>query len=167
MLARQTRSPNTSWGWGASLLALGFLLAATSGPRTASAAAGGVSIGDVVVALDGAATAATLELTRELRAALSEELSSLTAKESIDRSLVVSATLTKLSSEKRSHQAKASAAISLALRRADNQILLAEVLGRASAEEARGSLASVRRAALRGAVHGAVARLPEAARAVR
>lgn len=149
------------------LVAQGLLLAASSGPRTASAASAGVSIGDVVVALDGEATSETLELARELRGALSDELSSLATRENINRSLVVSATLTKLSSEKRSHQATASAVISLALRRADNQILFAEVLGRASAEEARGSLASVRRAALRGAVHGAVARLPEAVRAAR
>lgn len=153
----------------ASLVSWGLVIvASSSGPRTAQAAAGGVSIGDVVVALDGEATSATRELTRELRGALSEELSGLAARDSsIARALVVSATLTKLSSEKRAQQARASAVISLALRRADDQILFAEVLGRASAEEARGSLASVRRAALRAAVHGAVVRVPEAARAAR
>jgi hypothetical protein len=122
-------------------------------------------VGDVVVALEGEVASSALELKRELRGALTDELTSLSASDSRpEYSLVVSATLTRLSSEKGAGQAKASAAISLALRRADDQILFAEVLGRASAEEVRGSLASVRRAALRAAVRGAVARLPEAMR---
>jgi hypothetical protein len=157
-IASQPRLP-------AILFALGLLLVASAGPRSAQAAANAVSIGDVVVALDGEVTSTTLELKRELRGALIDELTSLAASDSAPAyPLVVSATLTKLSSEKGAQQAKASAAISLALRRADDQNLFAEVLGRASAEEARGSVASVRRAALRGAVRGAVARLPEAMR---
>jgi hypothetical protein len=50
----------------------------------------------------------------------------------------------------------------LVLRRADDQVLFAELRGRASAEESSDSVAAVQQLALRGAVRGAVARLPEA-----
>ncbi len=121
-----------------------------------------VSIGDVTIAQEsGASNDAVPELGRALRAALSAELgrASLGA---VKRPLIVSATLTKLSSERREERTKASATISIALSRADDRVLFAELRGRASVEEASGNLASLRRAALEGAVHGALARLPEA-----
>ena len=102
------------------------------------------------------------ELGRVLRVALSEELAALATGSTGRRPLVVSATLTKLSTERRAERARASASISLVLRRADDQVLFAELRGRASVEETSDSVATVQWEALRGAVRGAVARLPEA-----
>jgi hypothetical protein len=145
---------------------MGLLLGAATGlvPPCAHAAAGpAVSIGDVSVSGDVSATGdAVPELGRALRAALNDELSRMTELAPVRRPLIVSATLTRLSSERRDERSKATATISLALRRADDQALFAELRGRASVEEATGNLASLRRAALQGAVRGALARLPEA-----
>jgi hypothetical protein len=144
---------------------LGFSLLVLSAARVPAAAAARppVSVGDVAVAVDGVGAEATPELRGALRRALSEELEELAKTGlALRHPLVVSATLTKLSSERRAERSRVSAVISLALRRADDQVLFAELRGRASAEESTGNLASVRSAALRGAVRGAVGRLPEA-----
>jgi hypothetical protein len=136
---------------------------AGSAPRAEAADRPAVSIGEVSVSVDaGAAGEPTPELGRALRAALKDELSRVTGLGSVKQPLVVSATLTRLSSERRDERSKATANISLALMRADDQVLFAELRGRASVEEASGNLASLRRAALQGAVRGALARLPEA-----
>ncbi len=143
----------------------GLMLTVTSGARFSSAHAEGrpvVSVGDVNVASD--AGEATAELGGALRLALNDELSQVPRLGPKQRPLVVSATLTRLSSERRDGRVKTSATISLALRRADDQVLFAGLRGRASVEDSVGNLASLRRAALRGAVRGAVARLPEAVR---
>jgi len=125
---------------------------------SARAAAPDVTVGEVRVQSGPA------ELESMLRVALTEELLQLGPSRTGKRgSLVVSATLVRMSSEQRAQNAKASAAISLAVRRADDQVLFAELLGRASAEETPGQVSSVRKAALRAAVRSAVARLPEAA----
>jgi hypothetical protein len=138
------------------------------GASLARAASPGVSVGEVTVALDGVGSEATPELRRSLRAALMEELSELQRRGVVpSRALVISATLTKLSSQRRERRASATAAISLALRRADDQVLFAVLRGRASAEESAGTLASVRSAALRAAVEGAVRHLPEAVQGTR
>jgi len=121
-----------------------------------------VSVGDVKVSSDASAPGdVATELSKALRLALDDELSRVTGLGPMKRPLIVSATLTRLSSERRDERTKASATISLALRRADDQILFAELRGRASVEEASGNLASLRRAAVQGAVRGAMARLPE------
>lgn len=119
----------------------------------------GVSIGDVKVAQDAGASSDAPELGRTLRAALNEEISRIGP---LKRPLIVNATLTQLSSERRQERTKTSATISIALSRADDRVLFAELHGRATVEEASASLASLHRAALQGAVHGALARLPEA-----
>jgi hypothetical protein len=125
-------------------------------------------IGDVVVQLETTANGREAELSRALRLALSEELAVLAAAGSTGkRPLVVSATLTKLLTERRAERARASASISLVLRRADDQVLFAELRGRASAEETSDSMVTVQQEALRGAVRGAVARLPEAVQRAR
>jgi len=122
-----------------------------------------VSIGDVNVSADASSSGdAAPELGRALRAALHDELSHVASVGPLKRPLIVSCTLTRLSSERKDERGRASATISLALRRADDQVLFAELRGRASVEEASGNLASLRRAALQGAVRGAMARLPEA-----
>jgi len=148
----------------ASLTGLSLSIASSSGVSSARAAERpAVSIGDVNVSVDASAAGdAVPELGRALRLALSDELSRVAGLGPMKRPLIVSATLTRLSSERRDENAKASATISLTLRRADDQVLFAELRGRASVEEASGNLASLRRAALQGAVHGALARLPEA-----
>jgi hypothetical protein len=121
-----------------------------------------VSVGDVNVSSDASAPGdAAAELSKALRLALNDELSRVADLGPMKRPLIVSATLTRLSSERRDERTKASATISLALRRADDQALFAELRGRASVEEASGNVAVLRRAALQGAVHGALARLPE------
>jgi hypothetical protein len=146
----------------ATITVFGLLVGQGRGVSRAEAAAPPpVVLGEVVVA--GGVSAP--ELLPALRAALTEELSQVAVlRSAINRPLVVSATLTGLTSEQRDQYASASATISLVLRRQDDQVLFAELRGRARAEEAADSVAAVRQAALRGAVRSAVARLPEAAR---
>jgi hypothetical protein len=148
-----------------------LLLGSGAGLPTVQAAssASKVSLGEVMVQLETKTPGGRdAELTRSLRLALSEELATLAATgDTGKRPLVVSATLTKLSTERRAERARASATISLVLRRVDDQVLFAELRGRASAEETSDSVASVQQAALRGAVRGAVARLPEAVQRAR
>lgn len=147
----------------ATMAALGLALASSSlDARAAAASAAGVSIGDVQIAPDASTPNEALpDLGRALRAALTDELSHVAGLSQVKRALIVSATLTRLSSERRDERTKATATISLALRRADDQVLFAELRGRASVEESTTNTASLRRAALQGAVRGAVARLPE------
>jgi len=144
----------------------GLLLTATTGSSASSARASGrpaVSVGDVSVAVDASTAGdAALDLGQALRRALNDELSRVSDLPPMKRPLIVSATLTRLSSQRREERAEASATISLALRRADDQVLFAELRGRASVEESSGNLALLRRAALQGAVRGALAHLPEA-----
>jgi hypothetical protein len=131
-------------------------------PAAEAANRAAVSVGDVNVSSDASAPGdAAAELSKALRITLNDELSRVTNLGPMKRPLIVSATLTRLSSERRDERTKASATISLALRRADDQVLFAELRGRASVEEASGNLALLRRAAVQGAVHGALARLPE------
>lgn len=146
---------------------IGLLLMAgvlAAGPPGALAAGRPVvSVGDVSVSVDASAAGdAVPELGKALRTALNDELSRVSNLRPMKRPLIVSATLTRLSSERRDERAQASATISLALRRADDQVLFAELRGRASVEEAAGNLALLRRAALQGAVRGALAHLSEA-----
>ncbi len=125
---------------------------------SAQAAAPRVAVGEV------RARGALVQFEAALRLALTEEIAQLGAgRLEPGRPMVVSASLVRLSSEQRAQTFKASAAISLALRRADDQVVFAELLGHASAEEAAGSFLSVRKTALRAAVRSAVSRLPEVA----
>lgn len=146
-----------------SLTGLLLIVAVASSPSSARASGRpAVSVGDVSVSVDASAAGdAVPELGKALRSALNDELSRLADLGPTKRPLIVSATLTRLSSERRDQRAQASATISLALRRADDQVLFAELRGRASVEEAAGNLALLRRAALQGAVRGALTRLPE------
>jgi hypothetical protein len=152
------RLPSRAWLAALTTLMVGSVDATL--PSDARAAGRpGVSIGDVKVAQDAGASSDAAELGRTLRSALSEELARVGP---LKRPLIVNATLTQLSSERRQERTKASATISIALSRADDRVLFAELRGRASVEEASANLASLHRAALQGAVHGALARLPEA-----
>jgi len=146
-----------------SLTGLALCATAGSAPSARAAERPTVSIGDINVSVDASGTGdAVPELGRAVRDALNDELSRVTRLTTVNRSLIVSATLTRLSSQRRDERSSATATISLALRRADDQVIFAELRGRASVEETAGNLAALRRAALQGAVHGALARLPEA-----
>ena len=139
-----------------------LVVSMASAPRTlcAGTPAPSVSLGEIVVPLE---TRGARSLARELRTALAEELAALApADTGSGRSVVVSATLTKLATERRGERTRATASVSLALRRADDQVLFAELRGRASVEDVSGSPATLQRAALRGAMRGALARLTEA-----
>jgi hypothetical protein len=144
-------------------------MSSVAGPSQVRAAArASVSVGEVSVSVDpGAAGDGIPELGRALRTALNDELLRVKDLGTMKRAVVVSATLTRLSSERCDERAQASATISLALRRADDQVLFAELRGRATVEEASGNLASLRRAAVQGAVRGALTRLPEVVRRAR
>jgi hypothetical protein len=147
------------------LLAASLTLGLGTGlPTVQAAPASNVSVGDIVVQLDSGATSGRdAELAKTLRAALAEELAQLAeAGATGKRPLIVSAALTRLATERRAERARATASISLVLRRADDQVLFAELRGRASVEQTSDSVTAVQKAALCGAVRGAVARLPEA-----
>ncbi len=77
---------------------------------------------------------------------------------------VLSATLLRLDAERVGRGARATALVSLVLRRAREQSLHAVLNGRATAEEESGSLSETRADALRAAVTSALRRLPEAVR---
>jgi hypothetical protein len=161
-LSRSSRARGPRTAALALCLATSFLVALPTLPTAEAANRAAVSVGDVNVSSDASAPGdAAAELSKALRLALNDELARVTGLAPMKRPLIVSATLTRLSSERRDERTKASATISLALRRADDQVLFAELRGRASVEEASGNLALLRRAALQGAVHGALARLPE------
>ena len=141
-------------------LVLGTVSAA---PPALAASVSTVSLGEVSIAADaGIAGAAATEVGRALRAALTDELAQATHEASPRRPVIVSATLTRVSSERSAAGSKASASISLAIVRADDRVLFAELRGRAIVEESSSNLASVRRIALQRAVERAAARLPEA-----
>lgn len=96
-----------------------------------------------------------------LKQALREELSqaSLPPRRA---QLVLSATLVKLTAEKKDGSVRATAVVSLALRRARDSTLHAMLSGKATAEEAADSVEQTRDSALRAAVRSALRGLPQA-----
>lgn len=77
---------------------------------------------------------------------------------------ILSATLTRLDAERVGKGARATATVSLVLRRAREQSLHAILNGHATAEETDGSVSETREDALRAAVSSALRRLPDALR---
>jgi hypothetical protein len=75
---------------------------------------------------------------------------------------VLSATLVRLDAERSERSGRATAAVSLVLRREKGQILHAILSGRATAEESGADLDGARGTALHAAVESALRRLPEA-----
>jgi hypothetical protein len=98
-----------------------------------------------------------------LRSMLTDEMAKADLGRSRER-FVLSATLVELDAERVGRGARATAAVSLVLRRAREQSLHAVLNGRATAEEATASLGETRDDALRAAVRSALRRLPEAVR---
>jgi hypothetical protein len=103
------------------------------------------------------------EFTPSLRAALAEEFSpaNLPRSSKSDR-FVLSVTLVKLSAERKDGSARATAVVSMTLRRARENTLYAFLSGRATAEESSPNVDSARDSALRAAVRSALRRLPDA-----
>jgi len=103
------------------------------------------------------------EFSIPLRSALNEGVADLTVTAPRDR-FVLSATLLRLDAEQLGRGARASAEVSLVLRRARQQTLYAVIKGNATAEAADSTLGETRADALRAAVRSALRRLPEALR---
>ncbi len=132
-------------------------------PRPARALPAAFSIEAVKISGDVGIDAATAsELGRTLRAVLRDELEQIAGFGDPKRPLIVSATVTRVSSERLAEASKATASVSLALLHADDRVLFAELRGRASVEDASANLSRLRNVALRRAAQRAMARLPEA-----
>jgi hypothetical protein len=133
------------------------LCAAVSAGSTASAGEPPVAVGEV------SGRTPSGEFSIPLRSALDEGVASLTVSAPRDR-FVLSATLLRLEAEQVGRGARASAEVSLVLRRAREQTLYAVIKAHATAEAADSSLGEMRDDALRAAVRSALRRLPEALR---
>ncbi len=141
----------------APLLALVASLSIASSPGRAAAAEPRVTLGDV------SGRTQSGEYTRSLRAALADEFSQANVSRASGRDrFVLSVTLVKLSAEHRDGSARATAVVSMTLRRARENTLHALLSGRATAEESSANVDSVRDSALRAAVRSALRRLPDA-----
>jgi hypothetical protein len=103
------------------------------------------------------------EFSIPLRTALNEGVARLSLAAPRDR-FVLSATLLRLDAEQVGRGARASAEVSLVLRRARQQTLYAVIKGNATAEAPDSSVGELRDDALRAAVRSALRRLPEALR---
>jgi hypothetical protein len=99
----------------------------------------------------------------ELRRVLGQELDRVHVDGSRER-FVLSANLIGLDAENSDGSARATATVSLVLRRTKDQTLHAILSGRATAAESGSDLAAARGTALRAAVESALRRLPEAVR---
>ena len=129
----------------------------TAVPRTSGAGEPVVAVGEV------RASTPAGEFSVPFKSALAEAIASAELGSSREK-FVLSATLVRLEAEKVGHGARASAAVSLVLRRAREQTLYAVLNGRATAEATDSSVSETREDALRAAVRSAVRRLPEALR---
>jgi hypothetical protein len=137
-------------------LGIGVSLALVLLSSSAPAEAPGVSIGAVSARAPGG------DYARTLKQALNDELSqaALPAK-GRRQSFVLDATLLKLTAEKNRDTARATAVVSVVLRRARDSTLHAMLSGRATAEDAA-SIEATRETALRAAVRSALRGLPQA-----
>jgi hypothetical protein len=124
---------------------------------TAVAAEPPVAVGEV------RASTPSGEFSAPLRSLLTEGVASLTLGAPRDH-FVLSATLVSLEAAQIGRGARASAAVSLVLRRARQQTLHAVLEGHATAEASNSSVSETREDALRAAVRSALTRLPEALR---
>jgi len=138
-----------------SLFAL--LSAWSASATTAVAAEPPVAVGEVL------ASAPNGEFSAPLRSLLTEGVASLTLGTAREH-FVLSATLLSLEAAQIGRGARASASVSLVLRRARQQTLHAVLKGQATAEAADCSVRETHEDALRAAVRSALQRLPEAMR---
>lgn len=136
---------------------LALALASSAFAPSSQAAEPPVAIGEVSGKIESG------EFTPTLRRALEQELSAaeLGRRDSRER-FVLSATLVRLTAEHKDGNARATAVVSMALRRVRENTLYAILSGRATAEEAAPGVDSARDSALRAAVRSALRRLPDA-----
>jgi hypothetical protein len=138
--------------WCCAIVFVGFDSAALERP---------IALGEV-----GASPGARVELTRELRQALEQEIGLIDFGRHRPRSrYVLSATLVKLDSVTETQSVRATCVISVALRRERDSALQAVIHGRATAEQAKSESESARASALRAAVQSALRRVPETVKA--
>ena len=132
---------------------LGIVLsvAMLASAKTADAGSRHLSLGEVAVLPTGAA-----HLTPELRADLEAEIGALDLR-SARKDAILSVSLVKLDTER----GAAECVVSAALRSRSGGVLFAILEGHARAQ---GASAQVPENALRGAIHGALSRIPEALR---
>jgi hypothetical protein len=126
-------------------------------PATSRAAEPPVELGEV------SASTPAGEFTEPLRSALTAGIAGAVSVRPRER-FILSATLVRLDAERVGKGARATAAVSLVLRRAREHSLHAILKGQATAEETHGSMSETREDALRAAVSSALRRLPEALR---
>jgi hypothetical protein len=131
--------------------------AALAAPATSGAGEPPVRVGEV------RASVGSTDFSEPLRAMLRDGIAR-TAFGRAREAFVLSATLERLDAERVGHGARATAAVSLVVRRAREQTLCALVNGHATAEETDASVGETRDDALRAAVESALRRLPEAVR---
>lgn len=139
------------------LVALGAVLcfAMLAPAKAADAESRHLSLGEVAVLPSGAAA-----LTPELRADLDAEIRALDLR-GAHKDAILSVSLVKLETEHGRGSASAECVVSATLRSRSGGVLFAMLEGRARAQGASGH---VPESALRGAVHGALSRVPEALR---
>ncbi|HEX6764075.1 MAG TPA: hypothetical protein VF103_01330 [Polyangiaceae bacterium] len=131
---------------------LAFVLAAGFG---SAAGESPVSLGEV------SGTTPSGEFAKPLRSALMDALDSAKLGRARDR-FVLSASLVTLDTKKDGRSVKATAVVSMVLRREKEQTLHAMLRGNATAEAIDTTVDSIREDALRAAVESAMRRLPEA-----
>ena len=139
------------------LVALGAVLcfAMLAPAKAADAESRHLSLGEVAVLPSGAAA-----LTPELRADLDAEIRALDLR-GAHKDAILSVSLVKLETERARGSSSAECVVSATLRSRSGGVLFAMLEGRARAQGASGH---VPESALRGAVHGALSRVPEALR---
>jgi hypothetical protein len=138
-------------------LAVLVALAVFGFPARAAGAGSGVLLGEV------RGSERTSSFVPELRRVLGQELGRVAIDDSRER-YVLSANLLDLDANNRDGAVRATATVSLVLRRSKDQVLHAILSGRATAAESGSDLDSARGTALRAAVESALRRLPEAVR---
>ena len=135
-------------------LAVAASLAMLVSAKAADAGAKSLSLGEIAVLPPTA-----VGMTTALRSALEAEIKDLDL-HGAHRDAILSASLVKLESEReRGFVSNATCVISVTLRSRDGGVLFAVLEGRARAQ---GSSDHVPESAMRGAVHGALSRVPEA-----
>ena len=153
----QSPPPTRRWSFGLVASSLGAALLLATAPAPA---------GEVPVFLGSIGVGkATPEVGTELRALMRAELRAQDfSRVKSNERYVLSATLLRLDSTQSSDSVRATCVVSVAVLRENGATLYAVIRGRATAEEAKARVDVARSDALRGAVHSAMMRVPQALR---
>jgi len=136
-------------------LAVGLLFAMFAPAKAADASSRHLALGEVAVVPTAAAYVAP-----ELRADLDDEIRALDLR-GARKDAILSVSLVRLDTERAKGSDAATCVVSATLRSRKGGVLFAVLEGRARAQGASGHVSE---SALRGAVHGALSRVPEALR---